>query len=213
MKLADVRREYLRGSLRRSDLAPNPIKQFQIWMEQAIEMEIGDPTAMVLGTATRDGQMSQRIVLLKGVDERGFTFYTNYESHKARDITGNSRVSLHFPWHAIERQIMVSGMADKISIDESRAYFQSRPRESQLAAWASPQSRVLQSRETMLQQYETIARKFEGREIPLPEFWGGYRVRPCQLEFWQGGGGRLHDRFVYSLQQGGVDWQVDRLAP
>lgn len=213
MKLADVRREYLRGSLRRSDLAPDPIKQFEIWMEQAIEMQIGDPTAMVLGTATRDGQMSQRIVLLKGVDERGFTFFTNYESHKARDITGNSRVSLHFPWYSIERQVMVSGMADKISSDESRAYFESRPRESQLAAWASPQSRVLKSRDVMLQQYDAIARKFEGREIPLPEFWGGYRVRPCQVEFWQGGGSRLHDRFVYSLQQGGVDWQIDRLAP
>jgi len=213
MDLADIRREYLRGSLRRDDLAPTPIAQFDVWMEQAVEMGIGDPTAMLLGTTTREGHVSQRIVLLKGVDENGFVFFTNYESRKARDITVNSRVSLHFPWYAIERQVMVSGVADKVSVDESRAYFQSRPRESQLAAWASAQSRVLQSRESMLQQFETIDRKFSGREIPLPEFWGGYRVRPCQVEFWQGGGSRLHDRFVYSMQPGGVEWELERLAP
>lgn|SRR5690554_4381532 len=213
MELAAIRREYLRGSLRRADLAADPIQQFDKWMAQAVEMQIGDPTAMVLGTATRDGHVSQRIVLLKGFDERGFVFFTNYESQKARDITVNSRVSLHFPWHAIERQVIVSGVADKVSVAESLAYFETRPRESQLAAWASPQSRVLQSRESMLQQYDTIQRKFEGRDIPLPEFWGGYRVRPCQVEFWQGGGSRLHDRFVYSLQQGGVEWQLERLAP
>lgn len=213
MDLADIRREYLRGSLRRSDLAPHPVTQFEIWMAQAVEMGISDPTAMVLGTASREGHITQRIVLLKSVDEQGFVFFTNYESRKARDIAVNSRVSLHFPWYSIERQVMVSGVADKVSAGESRAYFHSRPRESQLAAWASPQSRVLQSRDSMLQQFDSISRKFDGQEIPLPEFWGGYRVRPCQVEFWQGGGSRLHDRFIYSLQQGGVDWEVERVAP
>lgn len=210
--LQAIRRDYLSGSLTRESLAENPIEQFSTWMDQAIEMQLVDPTAMVLATSARDGQVSQRVVLLKGVDERGFVFFTNYESRKAREIGVNSKVSLHFPWYPIERQVMVCGVAEKVSQDESRAYFQSRPRDSQLAAWASPQSRVLQSRETMLQQFDSIGKKFAGGDIPLPEFWGGFRVRPSQIEFWQGGANRLHDRFMYTLQAGN-HWHIDRLAP
>lgn len=212
MELQDIRRDFLKGTLTREALLDNPIEQFSLWMQQALTTDLSDPTAMVLGTAARDGQVSQRVVLLKGLDERGFVFFTNYESRKSREIAVNSRVSLHFPWFAIERQVIVAGVAEKISVDESRAYFQSRPRDSQLAAWASPQSRVLASREVMTQQLETLSKKYADSEIPLPEFWGGFRVRPSQLEFWQGGANRLHDRFVYSLQPG-EHWKIERLAP
>jgi pyridoxamine 5'-phosphate oxidase len=210
--LQAIRRDYLSGSLSRESLAENPIEQFSTWMSQAIEMQLVDPTAMVLATSARDGQVSQRVVLLKGVDERGFVFFTNYESRKAREIGVNSKVSLHFPWHTIERQVMICGVAEKVSQEESRTYFQSRPRDSQLAAWASPQSRVLKSRDIMLRQFDSIGKKFADGDIPLPEFWGGYRVRPFQVEFWQGGANRLHDRFLYTLQAGN-HWQIDRLAP
>lgn len=212
MDLQAIRRDYLSGSLTRDELAQDPLAQFSVWMDQAIKMQLTDPTAMVLATAARDGQVSQRVVLLKGFDERGFVFFTNYESRKSREIGANSKVSLHFPWYPIERQVLVCGVAEKVSAEESRTYFQSRPRDSQLAAWASPQSRVLSSRETMLQQFDSISKKFADKEIPLPEFWGGFRVRPSQIEFWQGGANRLHDRFRYEMQAGG-DWKIDRLAP
>lgn len=210
--LQGIRRDFLRGTLSRDELLEDPVAQFQLWLDQALSTELTDPTAMVLATSSRDGQVSQRVVLLKGVDERGFVFFTNYESRKAREIGSNSKVSLHFPWFAIERQVMVCGLAEKISVEESRAYFQSRPRESQLAAWASPQSRVLSSRDVMTQQLEALDKKFADSPIPLPEFWGGFRVRPSQIEFWQGGAHRLHDRFLYTLQAGG-HWQIERLAP
>ncbi|MBU2099168.1 MAG: pyridoxamine 5'-phosphate oxidase [Gammaproteobacteria bacterium] len=212
MELQDIRRDFRKGTLTRDELLDNPVEQFSVWMQQALTTDLSDPTAMVLATAARDGQVSQRVVLLKGLDERGFVFFTNYESRKSREIAVNSKVSLHFPWFAIERQVIVAGVAEKISVDESRAYFQSRPRDSQLAAWASPQSRVLASREVMTQQLEALSKKYANSEIPLPEFWGGFRVRPSQVEFWQGGANRLHDRFVYSLQPG-EHWQIDRLAP
>lgn len=212
IELHGIRRDFRKGTLSREDLLNNPIEQFQHWMNQALTTDLTDPTAMVLATTARDGQVSQRVVLLKGLDERGFVFFTNYESRKAREIASNSKVSLHFPWFAIERQVMICGVAEKITVEESKAYFQSRPRDSQLAAWASPQSRVLNSREVMMQQLEALDKKYADSDIPLPEFWGGYRVRPCQIEFWQGGANRLHDRFIYSLQAGG-HWQIDRLAP
>lgn len=212
MELQDIRRDFRKGTLTREELHSDPIEQFNLWMQQALTADIVDPTAMVLATAARDGQVSQRVVLLKGLDERGFVFFTNYESRKSREIAINSKVSLHFPWLAIERQVMVCGVAEKVSIEESRGYFQSRPRDSQLAAWASPQSRVLNSREAMMQQLESLQNKYEGSDVPLPEFWGGFRVRPSQIEFWQGGANRLHDRFVYSLTAGQA-WQIDRLAP
>ena len=208
MDLQSIRREYLRGQLHREELAADPIEQFGRWMEQAIKMEQPEPTAMVLATT----QPAQRVVLLKGFDERGFTFFTNSESRKAQQMAPNSSVSLHFPWLSIERQVIIQGVADKVSTEESRAYFSSRPRESQLGAWASPQSRVLASRDVMELQYESASQKFAGQDIPLPEFWGGYRVKPATIEFWQGGARRLHDRFLYTRQVDGA-WTIERLAP
>ena len=212
MELQDIRRDFRKGTLTREELHTDPIEQFNRWMQQALTTDIVDPTAMILATAARDGQVSQRVVLLKGLDERGFVFFTNYESRKSREIAINSKVSLHFPWLVIERQVIVCGVAEKVSVEESRAYFHSRPRDSQLAAWASPQSRVLSSRDTMMQQLENLQKKYADTDVPLPEFWGGFRVRPSQIEFWQGGANRLHDRFMYSLQASQA-WQIDRLAP
>lgn len=213
MDLQVLRRDYVKGALRRNQLADDPLRQFSLWMDEALAADIVDPTAMVVATAARDGNIHQRVVLLKGYDENGFVFYTNYESRKARDIASNSRVSLHFPWLALDRQVMVSGVAEKVSGDESLAYFRSRPRESQLAAWTSAQSRPVAGRDALDQQFDAIQRKFAGLDIPLPEFWGGYRVRPSQIEFWQGGRNRLHDRFIYTLEKGGQLWHLERLAP
>ena len=212
MDFKAIRREYLKGGLDNNDLTTNPLELFARWMQDAIDMGLPDSNAMTVATVGRDGQTSQRIVLLKGIDDKGFTFFTNYDSRKAREISCNTKVSLHFPWHAIERQVEISGVVEKVMPDESLQYFLSRPRESQLAAWASAQSRPLASKEVLLQQFDAISRKFEQGEIPLPEFWGGYRVRPQQIEFWQGGQHRLHDRFEYTLQAG-EQWNVERLAP
>lgn len=212
MDFKAIRREYLKGGLDNNDLTTNPLELFARWMQDAIDMGLPDANAMTVATVGRDGQPSQRIVLLKGIDDKGFTFFTNYDSRKAREISCNTKVSLHFPWHAIERQVEISGVVEKVMPDESLQYFLSRPRESQLAAWTSAQSRPLASKEVLLQQFDAISRKFEQGEIPLPEFWGGYRVRPQQIEFWQGGQHRLHDRFEYTLQAG-AQWNVERLAP
>lgn len=211
MALEDIRREYLLGGLKRDTLKHDPYEQFELWMDQAIQSGIPDPTAMTLATVDQEGQPSQRIVLLKHLDENGFVFFTNYGSAKARDIEGNPKVSLHFPWHMMERQVKVMGVASRISVTESLKYFLSRPRDSQLAAWASPQSRRIDSRSLLLGQYEAMKQKFQKGEIPLPDFWGGYRIQPALFEFWQGGAARLHDRFQYSLQQGA--WEISRLAP
>ncbi len=212
MDLQALRREYVKGGLNREDLIDNPLDMFARWMQEAIDMQLPDANAMTVASVGKDGQPSQRIVLLKSVDEKGFIFFTNYESRKAREICCNAKVSLHFPWHVLERQVEVCGVAEKISAKESRQYFISRPRESQLAAWASAQSRTLSSKEVLMKQFDVISRKYESTEIPLPEFWGGYRVRPHQIEFWQGGKHRLHDRFEYNLQPG-EHWAIERMAP
>lgn len=212
MDLEDIRREYLAGGLQRQDLASDPIQQFSRWMDQALTMEIGDPTAMTVATVSADGQPSQRIVLLKHFDAQGFVFYTNYSSRKARELDVNNRVSLHFPWHNIERQVKICGSASKIPSAESLKYFLSRPRESQLAAWASNQSQTLSSKDLLMNQFASMKQKFSQGKIPLPDFWGGYRVVPTEMEFWQGGEHRLHDRFRYQLQQTG-EWTIGRLAP
>jgi len=209
--LESLRREYLRGGLDREDLEDNPFRQFEKWMQQAIDLQFSDPTAMTVATVSADGQPSQRIVLLKQFDDNGFVFYTNYSSRKSEELSANPRISLHFPWHEIDRQVKVCGMAERLSTAESLKYFVSRPRESQLAAHASPQSAVLTSRGMLMNQFESIKQKFKAGEVPLPDFWGGYRVRPSEIEFWQGGANRLHDRFRYVLE--GSDWQIDRLAP
>ncbi len=212
MDLESLRREYLKGGLRRQELASDPLDQFTLWMQQAIELDVVDPTAMTIATVSKDGQPSQRIVLLKHFDEKGFVFYTNYGSRKADELAANPKISLHFPWHAIERQVKVCGEAVKVSTAESLKYFVSRPKESQLAAAASQQSRVLTSRSFLLNQFESLKQKFSHGEIPLPDFWGGYRVVPKEIEFWQGGANRLHDRFRY-LRQEDASWTIDRLAP
>ncbi|WP_439134049.1 pyridoxamine 5'-phosphate oxidase [Pseudomaricurvus sp.] len=219
MDIDQVRRDYLQGGLKREDLASDPIEQFELWLKQAIEAGMQDPTAMTVATVDAEGQPSQRIVLLKQVDPQGFVFYTNYESHKAQDITVNPLVSLHFPWHALERQVKVCGRAEKVSAADSLKYFSSRPEESQLAAWASAQSRPVSSRQLLMQQFNAMKEKFKQGKIPLPDFWGGYRVVPSSIEFWQGGAHRLHDRFQYSRlkaddrSETGGDWTIERLAP
>ncbi len=212
MNLDQIRRNYLRGGLRRDDLADDPFEQFKAWMEDALAADIPDPTAMTLATVNAEGQPSQRIVLLKQLDPRGFVFFTNYGSNKAADIAANPRVSLHFPWHWLERQVKVSGVAEKIPASESLKYFLSRPRDSQLAAWASHQSHPLTSRSALLNQFARMKEKFAQGEIPLPDHWGGFRVTPSRFEFWQGGEDRLHDRFKYLREQDG-DWRITRLAP
>ena len=212
MDIENFRREYLQGGLRREDLNENPTQQFQIWLDQVIGSGLKDPTAMVISTVSDDGQPSQRIVLLKHFDESGFIFYTNYGSRKAKEIAENDRVSLLFAWNALDRQVKICGRAEKISIAESVKYFLSRPRDSQLAAWASNQSRKITSRDFLMTQLANMKEKFAEGEVPLPDFWGGIRVVPFEMEFWQGGEHRLHDRFEYSLQ-GDRTWDIQRLAP
>lgn len=212
LDLQSLRREYLRGGLNLEDLHADPIAQFEYWMEQAVEAQIPDPTAMVLATAAPDGQPSQRIVLLKNLDERGFVFYTNFGSRKGRELAANAKVSLLFPWYLLERQVHVCGTAERLSQEEAAHYFARRPRESQVSAWASHQSRCIDSRETLLAHYRAVDKRFEGREVPLPDFWGGFRVKPHQVEFWQGGAHRLHDRFEYN-RQADDNWTIDRLEP
>jgi len=212
MDIENFRREYLQGGLSREDLQDDPIAQFNTWLSQAVESGIGDPTAMVVSTVSAEGKPSQRIVLLKHVDDDGFIFYTNYGSRKAKEIEGNNKVSLLFPWNKLDRQVKVGGTAEKISVAESAKYFMSRPRGSQLAAWASKQSRKITSREFLLTQLANMKEKFADGEVPLPDFWGGIRVRPHEIEFWQGGEHRIHDRFEYCLQNDG-SWEISQLAP
>ena len=212
MKLESQRREYLSGGLRRGDLAADPLDQFGRWMQQALAAEVPDPTAMAAATVSAAGQPSQRIVLLKQFDERGFVFYTNFESRKALELAGNPRISLLFPWNVINRQIKICGTAERIGKDESAAYFSTRPRPSQLAAAASRQSRVLESRENLLAAFKQLDERYRSADVPLPEDWGGYRVDAHEYEFWQGRPDRLHDRFRYS--RGTADnWIIERLAP
>ena len=210
-ELDAIRREYLRGGLRRRDLPTNPLDLFRRWQAQTLESGMIDPTAMVLATVDATGQPSQRIVLLKGLDEDGFVFYTNYASRKARELAHNAQVSLLFPWHLLERQVKVCGRAELLGREASARYFATRPRDSQLAAWASRQSETIASRDALLDRLERIRERYADSEVPLPEFWGGIRVRPEEIEFWQGGAMRLHDRFRYTRRDAG--WHVSRLAP
>ena len=211
MDLESLRREYLYGGLRRDELITNPVDQFSLWMQQALDLEIYDPTAMTIATVNEEGQPSQRIVLLKHFDQDGFIFYTNYGSRKSNELDSNSKISLHFPWHVIDRQVKICGTASKISDDESLKYFVSRPKESQIAAVASRQSAVLSSRSFLLDKFESLKQEFEDGDIPLPDYLGGYRIVPNEIEFWQGGANRLHDRFRYLRHEN--NWIIDRLAP
>jgi pyridoxamine 5'-phosphate oxidase len=211
MDLSDFRNEYSSRGLRRDDLDADPVRQFEIWFHQALELDVHEPNAMTLATVDERGMPYQRTVLLKYFDRDGFVFFTNYESRKARQLAANPKASLLFPWLTLERQIIIQGSAEKISTTESLRYFATRPRDSQLGAWVSQQSSVVSSRTFLLQKLAEVKAKFAKGEIPLPSFWGGYRIVPESIEFWQGGTGRLHDRFLYSRNNGA--WQIDRLAP
>jgi pyridoxamine 5'-phosphate oxidase len=212
LDLQSLRTEYTKGGLDRDNLHENPIEQFKRWMQQTIDAKLPDPNAMTIATVDVNGQPSQRIVLLKSLDDKGFVFYTNLRSRKAQDLKQNPKVSLHFPWYFLERQVKVCGIAEQLSNAEVLKYFVTRPRDSQLGAWASQQSRPISSRALLMQQFEAMKNKFAKGEIPVPDFWGGFRVRPHQIEFWQGGEARLHDRFEYNLQSDN-SWTIERLEP
>ena len=214
MSLQDNRREYDYGKLTRESLSASPFDQFKLWMEQAIEAGIQDPTAMSVATVSAEGKPWQRMVLLKDFDQRGFVFYTNLGSRKAKEIDANAQVSLHFPWLQLDRQVIVGGRAERLSTVDVMKYFLSRPKGSQLAAWASKQSSRINSRQALETQFAQIKEKFAEGEIPLPDFWGGFRVVPEEIEFWQGGEMRLHDRFSYSRSEDdSSSWDIARLSP
>jgi pyridoxamine 5'-phosphate oxidase len=211
MDISQLRRDYGRGELREEDLLPDPIAQFRLWFDEAAAANIVDPNAMSLATATPAGETTIRTVLLKGYSDEGFVFFTNLESTKAKQIAQNPCVSLLFPWLALERQVIVNGEAARISVVEVARYFLSRPRESRIAAWVSHQSQVVSARRILEAKFDELVRKFGQGEVPLPSFWGGFRVTPKTIEFWQGGRNRLHDRFLYGRAEAG--WTIARLAP
>ncbi len=210
--LADLRREYASRALTEADALDDPIQQFSLWFGEALKSELIDTNAMTLATATRTGEPSARIVLLKGFDETGFVFFTNYESAKGRVLADNPRASLLIFWAALERQVRITGHVTKTSRQESETYFQSRPFESQIGAWASAQSRTVDDRAALESRYAELAAKYAGGPVPLPPFWGGYRVAPEAIEFWQGRQSRLHDRLLYT-RPGDGSWSRSRLAP
>ncbi|KGA38272.1 pyridoxamine 5'-phosphate oxidase [Pectobacterium odoriferum] len=209
--IADIRREYTRGGLRRSDLPANPLDLFERWLKQACDAKLADPTAMSVATVDEYGQPYQRIVLLKHYDEKGMVFYTNMGSRKAHHLENNPRISLLFPWHMLERQVIVLGRVEKLPALEVLKYFHSRPKDSQIGAWVSKQSSRISARGVLESKFLELKQKFQNGEVPLPSFWGGFRVVIDSVEFWQGGEHRLHDRFFYQRQDEG--WQIDRLAP
>lgn len=206
-----MREEYGSRELRRRDLAADPVAQFDLWFTEAREVRLHEPNAMTLSTVGLDGCPASRTVLMKFFDENGFVFYTNYGSAKAREIAACPKAALLFPWLPLERQVRIEGEVEKVSAAESLKYFASRPRESQIGAWVSDQSSVIDSRALLLNKMAELKARFKGGDVPLPGFWGGYRVRPQRIEFWQGGKGRVHDRFLYSRDDG--DWRIERLAP
>lgn len=213
MDLGSFRREYLKNGLSRADLEKDPVVQFSRWFEQAQKTDIADSTAMILATVSSTGRPSQRTVLLKYYDDNGFVFFTNYSSRKATDLKENHQVSLIFAWLELERQVIISGTAEKISVAESAKYFMSRPRESQMAAWVSSQSHPVSSRQMLLQKFQEMKTKIGEKKVPVPSFWGGYRVKPAAVEFWQGRKNRLHDRFLYTKDDKNGLWSSERLAP
>ncbi len=212
-KIAQLRENYNRATLSSEDLLPNPFDFFKKWLDKAIQAQVLEPNAMTLATATVDGFPSARIVLLKGIDEGGFLFYTNYESDKAKQLAENPRAALVFNWLELHRQVRIEGEVEKVSKAIAEAYFQSRPKGSQIGAYASPQSQVIPDRKVLEQNVEQLILKYKEQEaLPIPKHWGGYRVKPHKIEFWQGRTSRLHDRFRYTLQADNL-WRTERLAP
>ncbi|MCF6376312.1 pyridoxamine 5'-phosphate oxidase [Nocardioides KLBMP 9356] len=212
MDLSGLREEYGRGGLDLPDLADDPIEMFERWLQQAVDAGVHEPNAMVLATATPDGRPSSRMVLLKGVGPDGFVFFTNQSSRKGGELAANPQCALLFPWHPLERQVRVEGVASVLADDEVEAYFHSRPRGAQLGAWASAQSRPVASRADLAAAYAAAQERFGADgEVPVPPEWGGYRVRPDVVELWQGRPSRMHDRLVY--RRSGDGWTVERLAP
>ena len=212
MDIENLRQQYTRAGLRRQDLKPDPFEQFEIWFKEACAANLLEPNAMILATASAQAEPSVRTVLLKYFDREGLIFFTNYESRKSRQIQENPQVSLLFLWLPLERQVQIIGTAAKISTADSLKYFTARPRGSQIGAWSSQQSSIISSRQILEMQFEQMKQKFMNHEVPLPSFWGGYRVIPRSFEFWQGRPNRLHDRFLYSRPDQ-ESWQINRLSP
>jgi pyridoxamine 5'-phosphate oxidase len=210
--IADLRKEYSKASLDSSNVLPDPVKQFEKWFREAVESEAVEANAMNLSTVNEDGRPSGRIVLLKGIEDNKFVFYTNYQSSKGHDLDKNPACALTFFWPELERQVRVEGVADRVDEKRSTAYFQSRPRGSQVGAWSSPQSSILASRSVLEERVREIEKKFDGKDVlPKPHQWGGFQVDPLMIEFWQGRQSRLHDRIKYTKVDG--VWQIHRLAP
>lgn len=210
MEMADLRREYSFAGLRRRDLHPDPLQQFNNWFQQALSAGVIEPNAMTLATVDAAGQPSSRVVLLKQVDERGFCFYTNYDSRKGRELRQNPRASLTIFWAGLERQVSARGVCEKLSREESEMYFKSRPVGSRLGAWVSKQSTIVSGREYLEKRLEEVMRE-HGEDPPMPEYWGGYVLTPLEVEFWQGRPNRLHDRLLYKNTEN--EWRIERLSP
>ncbi len=209
--IANIRKDYKLQTLLEADVAADPLQQFSKWWSEAINSKIDEVNAMTLATVNALGQPSARIVLLKGFDENGFVFFTNYNSHKAADMENNSKVSLLFFWKELERQVRIEGTVSKVSTKDSDEYFASRPEGSKIGAWASPQSNIISSREVIEKNVSDLEKKFEGKPISRPPHWGGYVAKPVYIEFWQGRQSRLHDRIQYTIKDG--SWYIERLAP
>lgn len=210
--LAALRKDYTLQDLNETDVAPNPFIQFQKWFDEALTAQLLEPNAMTVATATTDGKPSARMVLLKDFDERGFVFFTNYNSHKGQELAENPQAALVFWWAELERQVRICGHVEKVSENDSDRYFQSRPFNSRLGAWASNQSEVIESRIILEQRLQELKAKYENQDIPRPPHWGGLRVIPTEIEFWQGRSSRLHDRILYTRLDDG-DWKIQRLSP
>jgi pyridoxamine 5'-phosphate oxidase len=209
--ISDIRTDYKLRSLNESDVSVDPITQFANWWDEAVNSKIEEVNAMTLATVNNDGRPSARIVLLKGFDEKGFVFFTNYQSKKGKELEDNPHGAVVFFWRELERQVRIEGGIEKVSEEDSDAYYQSRPAGSRIGAWASPQSEVIDGRETLENNYRALEKKFDNKNIPRPGHWGGYILRPSMIEFWQGRSSRLHDRIQYSLKENG--WVIERLAP
>ncbi|PLZ97294.1 pyridoxamine 5'-phosphate oxidase [Fischerella thermalis CCMEE 5268] len=210
--LADLRKDYTLQDLNETDVAPDPFIQFQKWFDEALTAQLLEPNAMTVATATTDGKPSARMVLLKDFDERGFVFFTNYNSHKGQELAENPQAALVFWWAELERQVRICGRVEKVSENDSDRYFQSRPFNSRLGAWASNQSEVIESRIILEQRLQELKAKYKNQDIPRPPHWGGLRVIPTEIEFWQGRSSRLHDRILYTRLDDG-DWKIQRLSP